>query len=171
VCLSAVCRARDRVPSGRVTPSRAQQVKAAQVEERSGRGALVLALTLCYTDDPAREARMKRHIHEGILYQDTHKRYCLYEPGVPEYKILTCTSGCRLEVWLNRTWIAGHVEGDGEDYWLFADGGGRFLLAEHMKARYTEHHWRSGISDISGICSSSSIRLMSEGLSLRRGQQ
>ena len=57
VCLSAVCRARDRVPSGRVTPSRAQQVKAAQVEERSGRGALVLALMLCYTGDPAREVR------------------------------------------------------------------------------------------------------------------
>src|SRR6266567_9459742 len=82
-------------------------------------------------------------IHEGILYQDQHKRYYLYESGAPPYKRLTCTSGCRLEVWLNRTWIAGHVEGDGEDYWLFADGGGRFLLAERMKARYTELHWRA----------------------------
>jgi Domain of unknown function (DUF5348) len=99
-------------------------------------------------------------MHEGILYQDQHKRYCLYEPGVPEYKRLTCTSGCRLEIWLNRAWIAGHVEGDGEDYWLFADGGGRFLLAERMKARYIEHHWRSNMRDISGICSSSSIRIM-----------
>jgi len=104
---------------------------------------------------------MKRRIHEGILHQDTHKRYCLYEPGIPEDKRLTCTSGCRLEVWLNRTWIAGHVEGDGEDYWLFADSGGKFLLSEHMKVRYTEPHWRSGMEDISGICSSSSIRLMS----------
>ncbi|MFL5660933.1 MAG: DUF5348 domain-containing protein [Ktedonobacteraceae bacterium] len=99
-------------------------------------------------------------MHEGILYQDQHKRYCLYEPGVPAYKRLTCTSGCRLEIWLNRAWIAGHVEGDGEDYWLFADGGGRFLLAERMKARYIEHHWRSNMRDISGICSSSSIRIM-----------
>ena len=99
-------------------------------------------------------------MHEGILSQDQHKRYCLYEPGVPEYKRLTCTSGCRLEIWLNRAWIAGHVEGDGEDYWLFADGGGRFLLAERMKARSIEHHWRSNMRDISGICSSSSIRIM-----------
>lgn len=131
---------------------------------RSGRGALVLALTPCYTCDPAREARMEQRIHEGILYRDQHKRYCLYEPGVPEHKTqtLTCTSGCRLEVWLNRAWIAGHVEGDGEDYWLFADAGGRFLLAEHMKARYTEHRWRSGMRDISGICSSPSIRITHE---------
>src|SRR6266700_3589106 len=99
-------------------------------------------------------------IHEGILYQDQHKRYCLYEPGMPPHQRLTCTSGCRLEVWLNRTWIAGHVEGDGEDYWLFADGGGKFLLAERMNARYTEHHWRSDRRHISGICSSSSISLM-----------
>jgi len=75
--------------------------------------------------------------------------------------MLTCTSGCPLEVWLNRAWVSGHVEGDGEDYWFFADTGGRFLLAEHMKARYTEHRWRSGVRDISGICSSPSIRLMS----------
>ncbi len=105
---------------------------------------------------------MKHRIHEGILYQDKHKRYCLYELGVPEYKMLTCTSGCRLEVWLNRAWVAGHVEGDGEDYWLFADAGGRFLLAEQMIARYTEHYWRSNMRDISGICSSSSISLMRE---------
>ena len=103
---------------------------------------------------------MERRIHEGILYQDIHKRYCLYESSVPEHQTLTCTSGCRLEVWLNRTWIAGYVEGDGEDYWLFADAGGKFLLAEHMQARYTEHHWRSSMSDISGICFSPSISLM-----------
>ena len=122
-------------------------------------GALVLALTHATLRIPHGRRVMER-MHEGILYQDAHKRYCLHEPGVPEYKMLTCTSGCRLEVWLNRTWIAGHVESDGEDYWLFADGGGRFLLAEHMKARYTEHHWQSGVRDISGICSSSSIRII-----------
>jgi hypothetical protein len=105
-------------------------------------------------------------IHEGILYQDQHKRYCLCEPGAPPHTRLTCTSGCRLEVWLNRTWIAGHVEGDGEDYWLFADGGGRFLLAERMKARYTEHHWRSGIRDISSICVSPLIRIMRRKISI-----
>lgn len=48
---------------------------------------------------------MKQPIHEGILSQDKYKRYCLYELGVPEHKMLTCTSGCRLEVWLNRVWI------------------------------------------------------------------
>jgi hypothetical protein len=112
---------------------------------------------------------MKRRIHEGILYQDQHKRYCLYEPAVPECKMLTCTPGCRLEVWLNRTWVAGHVEGDGEDYWLFADEGGRFLLAERMKARYTEYHWCSGIRVISGICSSPSISLMVQRERYNRG--
>ena len=140
-----------RVPSGRVTFPQSTVRQGRAGGGRSGRGALVLARTSCYTYDPAREAHME-HIHEGILYQDQHKRYCLYEAGVPEHKLLTCTSGCRLEIWLNRAWIAGHVEGDGEDYWLFADGGGRFLLAERMKARYTEHHWRSGIRDISSIC-------------------
>src|SRR5581483_1322493 len=109
--------------------------------------------------------RVMERIHEGTLYQDQHKRYCLYEPGMPQHKHLTCTSGCRLEVWLNRAWIAGHIEGDGEDYWLFADEGGRFLLAEQMKALYTEHHWCSGIRDISGSCSSPSIRITSRTLS------
>jgi hypothetical protein len=113
---------------------------------------------------------MKRRIHEGILYLDQHKRYCLYEPSIPEYKTLTCTSGCRLEIWLNRTWIAGYVEGDGEDYWLFADAGGKFLLSERMKAHYIEHHWRCSIRDISAICSSPSIRIMghTRGQELRR---
>jgi len=60
-----------------------------------GRGTLALGLdTAVYTRFPAREARMERHIYEGILYQDKHKRYCLYEPGIPEHKTLTCTSGC-----------------------------------------------------------------------------
>src|SRR5712691_5203713 len=112
---------------------------------------------------------MEPHIHEGILYRDKYKRYCLYQPGVPEHKTLTGTSGCQLEVWLNRAWIAGHVEGDGEDYWFFADAGGRFLLAEHMKARYSEHHWRRGMRDISCICSSPSIRIMLHNAEGRRG--
>jgi len=81
VCLSAVCRARDRVPSGRVTPSRAQQVKAAQVEERSGRGALVLARTLCYTGDPAREARYGTSIETFQVFAP-HVPYALSERAV-----------------------------------------------------------------------------------------
>jgi hypothetical protein len=81
---------------------------------------------------------MEQCILEGILYQDLNKRYCLCELGVPVYNILTCTSGCPLEIWLDRTWVAGHVEGDGEDYWLFTVTGGKFLLAERMKARYRE---------------------------------
>jgi hypothetical protein len=50
---------------------------------------------------------------------------------------LACTSGCPLEIWFDQSWIAGYVEGDGENYWLFATTGGKFLLAERMKARYT----------------------------------
>src|SRR5947208_2919005 len=97
---------------------------------------------------------------ESSLKTSTSAPACT-SPASPPHKMLTCTSGCPLEVWLNRAWVSGHVEGDGEDYWFFADTGGRFLLAEHMKARYTEHRWRSGVRDISGICSSPSIRLMS----------
>ena len=81
---------------------------------------------------------MQDDIHEGMLYQDQHRRYCLYEADAPKGRTLTCTSGCPLEIWLNRTWIAGRVEGDGEDYWLFANAGGKFLLAERMRARYIE---------------------------------
>jgi hypothetical protein len=47
-----------------------------------------------------------------------------------------------------------------ENVTLWADAGGKFLLSEHMQARYTEHHWRSSMRDISGICSSPSISLM-----------
>ena len=82
---------------------------------------------------------MQERIREGILYRDHHRRYCLWELGVTEDQLLTCTSGCPLAIWLNRSWIAGHVEGDGEDYWLFAIRGGKFLLAEQMKARYSGH--------------------------------
>jgi uncharacterized protein YqjF (DUF2071 family) len=79
---------------------------------------------------------MNERIREGFLAQDSNRRYYLWEPDTPEYQFLTCTSGCPLEIWLNRRWIAGHVEGDGEDYWFFAQGGGKFLLAERMKGRY-----------------------------------
>jgi len=54
----------------------------------------------------------------------------------PQTTRLACTSGCPLEIWFDHTWVAGRVEGDGEDYWLFATTGGKFLLAERMKARY-----------------------------------
>jgi len=82
---------------------------------------------------------MKERIRQGTLYRDQHRRYCLWEPGAPEHQPLTCTSGCPLEILLNHTWVAGHVEGDGEDYWLFAEAGGKFLLAERMSARYSEY--------------------------------
>jgi len=52
--------------------------------------------------------------------------------------VITLTSGCVLEVWLNREWVSGCVEGDGQDYWLFVKTGGKFLLAEQMTARYRE---------------------------------
>ena len=81
---------------------------------------------------------MERAIHRGILYREGNRRYCVYEGDVAERPVLTCTSGCPLEVWLNRDWIAGHVEGDGQDYWLFASVGGKFLLAEQMQVRYVE---------------------------------
>jgi len=52
--------------------------------------------------------------------------------------LITLTSGCVLEVWLNREWVSGCVEGDGQDYWLFVKIGGKFLLAEQMTVRYQE---------------------------------
>jgi uncharacterized protein YqjF (DUF2071 family) len=81
---------------------------------------------------------MERAIHQGTLYRDGNRRYCVYEGGSVERHVLTCTSGCPLEVWLYRAWIAGHVEGDGQDYWLFTYAGGKFLLAEQMRVRYVE---------------------------------
>lgn len=79
---------------------------------------------------------MHQLIREGMLYLDYNKRYCLYETDVPVEQTITFTSGCSLEIRLNREWVSGHVEGDGQDYWLFADSGGHFLLSERMKARY-----------------------------------
>jgi Domain of unknown function (DUF5348) len=80
----------------------------------------------------------RKLIHEGMLVLDRHRRYCIWEPGRPVSQIITLTSGCTLEVWLNREWVSGCVEGDGQDYWLFVKTGGKFLLAECMKARYRE---------------------------------
>jgi len=78
------------------------------------------------------------HIYEGELSRDNDQRYCLNKTGILEHKIFAFTSGCPLEIWLNNSWIAGHVEGDGENYWFFANKGGKVLLAEHMRARYIE---------------------------------
>ncbi|GCF11877.1 DUF5348 domain-containing protein [Dictyobacter arantiisoli] len=83
---------------------------------------------------------MRKRVREGILIRDENKRYCLHELGVPLERALTFTSGYSAEIWLNREWIAGCIEGDGQDYWFFVEGGRRFLLPEHMKARYTELH-------------------------------
>jgi hypothetical protein len=80
----------------------------------------------------------KQRLHEGILVLDQNRRYCICEAGRPALPLVTLTSGCALEVWLNREWIRGCVEGDGQDYWLFVKTGGKFLLAEHMQARYRE---------------------------------
>jgi uncharacterized protein YqjF (DUF2071 family) len=77
----------------------------------------------------------KQWLHEGILVLGPHRRYCICEAGLPP---ITLTSGCPLEIWLNREWISGCVEGDGQDYWLFVKTGGKFLLAERMMVRYRE---------------------------------
>jgi hypothetical protein len=52
--------------------------------------------------------------------------------------VVTLTSGCALSVWLNREWVVGWVEGDGQDYWVFVKTGGKFLLSECMRVRYRE---------------------------------
>ncbi len=81
---------------------------------------------------------MQPLIHEGQLYRDCHQRYCLKTKDAFVQKILTCTSGSPLELWLNSSWIAGHVEGDGENYWFFANNGGKVLLTEQLTVRYIE---------------------------------
>jgi hypothetical protein len=79
-----------------------------------------------------------QRIHEGRLVLDHNRRYCIWEPRRPAFQTITLTSGCALEVWLNREWVSGWVEGDGQDYWLFVKTGGKFLLSECMKVRYRE---------------------------------
>ena len=80
----------------------------------------------------------KQQIHEGTLLLDQHKRYSICEPERPASQIVTLTSGCSLEVLLGDTWIRGHVEGDGQDYWLFVSPSGKFKLAEGLVVRYTK---------------------------------
>ena len=80
----------------------------------------------------------RKLMHEGMLVLDLHRRYCIWEPERPACQTITLTSGCALEVWLNREWVSGCVEGDGQDYWLFVRTGGKFLLAEWMRVRYRE---------------------------------
>ena len=80
----------------------------------------------------------KPRLHEGILVLGHHRRYCIWEPDRRASSLITLTSGCVLEVWLNREWVRGCVEGDGQDYWLFVKTGGKFLLAEQMTVRYQE---------------------------------
>jgi uncharacterized protein YqjF (DUF2071 family) len=76
--------------------------------------------------------------HEGMLVLDHHRRYCIWEPERSTFQTITLTSGCSLEVWLNREWVSGCVEGDGQDYWLFVKAEGKFLLSEGMRVRYRE---------------------------------
>jgi Domain of unknown function (DUF5348) len=80
----------------------------------------------------------KQWSHEGFLVLDQDRRYCICEADRLALPPITLTSGCALEVWLNREWVSGCVEGDGQDYWLFARVGGKFLLAECMRVRYRE---------------------------------
>ncbi len=78
----------------------------------------------------------QQQIREGILVLDQNRRYCICEPDKQASLLMTLTSGCPLEVLLNREWVGGCVEGDGQDYWLFVKTGGKFLLAEQMRVRY-----------------------------------
>jgi len=80
----------------------------------------------------------KQRVHEGILVLDRNRRYCICKAGRPALPPITLTSGCPLEFWLNREWVSGCVEGDGQDYWLFVKTGGKFLLAKRMLVRYRE---------------------------------
>lgn len=82
--------------------------------------------------------RSEQQIHVGSLFLDQNRRYCICEPGRPALQTITLTSGCFVEVLLNREWVSGCVEGDGQDYWLFAAKGGKFLLAERMMVHYEE---------------------------------
>ena len=79
-----------------------------------------------------------QRLHEGILVLDHNRRYCICEEGRPAWQTITLTSGCALEVRLNREWVSGCVEGDGQDYWLFVKTGDKFLLAEQMTVRYRD---------------------------------
>ena len=79
-----------------------------------------------------------QRLHEGVLFLDRYRRYCICEPGRLALQTIILTSGCFVEILLNHEWVGGRVEGDGQDYWLFAVKGGKFLLAERMMVRYRE---------------------------------
>ena len=110
--MSNVRRSLHRVPACPVqdTQHRPCRVKTAQEEGMRSEGALVLVLT-------GRVDLAFLHGREGNAV----------------YRGEMCMQSS-----INREWIAGHVEGDGEDYWFFAMSGGKFLLAERMRARYIE---------------------------------
>ena len=76
--------------------------------------------------------------HEGPLTLDHNNRYYIAEPDRPASQAITLTSGCTLEVLFGTTYVSGHVEGDGEDYWLFMEAGGKLKLADGMVVRYME---------------------------------
>ena len=80
----------------------------------------------------------KQRLHEGMLVLDHYRRYCIWESGRGTAPVITLTSGCALWVWLNREWVVGCVEGDGQDDWLFVKARGKFLLSEQMVVRYQE---------------------------------
>jgi hypothetical protein len=46
-----------------------------------------------------------QRIHEGALFLDQNKRYCIREPEMPARQMVTLTSGCGLEVLINQEWI------------------------------------------------------------------
>ena len=84
---------------------------------------------------------MSKQVHEGILFQDQNQRYYIYERARPVSQMVTLTSGCALEIFLDGAWVSGHVEGDGQDYWFFTETGSKFKLVEGMAVRYTEPCW------------------------------
>ena len=82
--------------------------------------------------------RREQQIHVGSLFLDQNRRYCIWEPNRPLAQMITLTSGCALEILLSQEWTSGCVEGDGQDYWLFLQTGGKCLLSEQMVVRYQE---------------------------------
>lgn len=79
-----------------------------------------------------------RYMHKGTLLLDQQRRYYIYEPDRPASQAITLTSGTAAEVLLGSVWVGGHVEGDGQDYWLYSQTGGTCKLMEGMLAWYTE---------------------------------
>jgi len=80
--------------------------------------------------------RISQQYLEGELYS-ADQRYHLHEQGRADPRSeITITSGHSFDIWLG-VWISGHAEGDGEDYYFFAHGGGKCRLCPGMKARCT----------------------------------